>query len=118
MLSGFEGVRYGLTVPKKASKPGIQKNLSAFGDDDDSGDEKKAVGKNIERQAQRKLSDQKVEDKLALQLEKLWKGVQCASLPNMYRAADRISLVKLGLDAPHNMWPDQALIQLFLAVLG
>lgn len=58
MLSGFEGVRYGLTVPKQESKPGPKTGLSIFGDDD-SGDEKGAIGKNIERQAQKKLSDQK-----------------------------------------------------------
>lgn len=59
MLSGFDGVRYGLTVPKKESKPGIKKGLSLFAEDDSEG-EKGAVGRNIERQAQRKLADQKV----------------------------------------------------------
>ncbi len=60
MLSGFEGVRYGLSVPKKESKPVPKKGLSVFGDDD-SGDERATVSKNIERQAQKKLSDQKVQ---------------------------------------------------------
>lgn len=59
MLTGFDGVRYGLVVPKKESKPAPKKGLSVFGDED-SEDEKAAVGRNIERQAQKKLSDQKV----------------------------------------------------------
>lgn len=59
MLSGFEGVRYGLIVPKKEEKSGPKTGLSFFGDDD-SGDDKATVGKRIERQAQKKLSDQKV----------------------------------------------------------
>ena len=59
MLSGFDGVRYGLTVPKKEQKAGPKKGLSVFADDD-SGDERSKVNKNIERQAQKKLSDQKV----------------------------------------------------------
>ena len=59
MLSGFEGVRYGLTVPKKESKTVPKRGLAVFGGDD-SGDEAGAVGKNIERQAQKKLSDRKV----------------------------------------------------------
>ena len=67
MLSGFQGVRYGLTVPKKESKTGPKTGLSVFGDDD-SEDERATISKNIERQAQKKLSDQKVRRPLCIRV--------------------------------------------------
>ena len=60
MLSGFKGVKYGLTVPKKEAKPGVKKPLAVFADGDSDEDEQSKVAKDIERQAQRKQSNAKV----------------------------------------------------------
>ena len=60
MLSGFKGVKYGLTVPKKEAKPGVKKPLAVFADGDSDEDEQSKVAKEIERQAQRKQSNAKV----------------------------------------------------------
>ena len=62
MLTGQKGVKYGLTVPKKESKPLIKKNVFAFGDDD-SDDERKAVANRVNKQAQQKQADKKVRSK-------------------------------------------------------
>jgi hypothetical protein len=60
MLIGNKNVKYGLTVPKAKAKAPVAKPLNVFGDDDDSGDEAKAVGRDIARQGARKLADSKV----------------------------------------------------------
>lgn len=59
MLTGFKGVKYGLSVPKKEGKEAPKKVLAAFAGESDDDDEEK-VAKAIERQAQRKQSDAKV----------------------------------------------------------
>lgn len=68
MLSGFQGVKYGLTVPKKDSKAAPKKLLAAFADDD-SEDEQQKVANAIERAALRKQSDHKVAKMQAAALE-------------------------------------------------
>ena len=60
MLSGFKGVKYGLTVPRKEAKPGVKKPLAVFADGDSDEDEQSKVARDIERQAQRKQSNAKV----------------------------------------------------------
>lgn len=59
MLTGFKGVKYGLAVPKSEPKAPPKKTIAAFADDD-SEDEQQQVAKAIERQAQRKQNDAKV----------------------------------------------------------
>lgn len=62
MIIGNKGIKYGLSVPaaKQKAKGTVAKPLNVFGEDDDSGEETKAVGRDIARQGIRKLADSKV----------------------------------------------------------
>ena len=62
MLTGVKGVKYGLSLPKKPSKPALRKPVAGFGGDSD--DEKQNVEKDIERQALKKRADVKVSFRL------------------------------------------------------
>eukprot|EP00884_Botryococcus_braunii_P012394 jgi/Botrbrau1/21155/Bobra.0061s0049.1 len=62
MIIGNKGIKYGLSAPaaKQKAKAVVVKPLNVFGDDDESGDESKAVGRDIARQGVRKLADTKI----------------------------------------------------------
>ena len=102
MLTGHQGVKYGLSVPKKATKAAPKKTLAAFAEDD-SEDEQQKVADAIQRQALSKQSDHKANTSFPTSPQTCSLPQSCYSVPLceyckvLYRTYVTIGSVRLTL---------------------